>query len=103
MDENEGIVFDELPSAAEDNFIQESDEEVDDDELNGEESDEEHDSKTKASIDEDDLEFTTTMNASLVPNLRKTMKAKSRAPPESCEVQAFHLTTITAKEEMEGK
>ena len=50
---------------------------MDDDDLNGEESDEEHDSKTEASIDEDDLEFTTTMNASLVPNIRKTMKGKS--------------------------
>ena len=50
---------------------------MDDDDLNGEESDEEHDSKTEASIDEDDHKFTITMNASLVPNLRKTMKAKS--------------------------
>ena len=93
MDENEGIVFDELPSAAEDNFLHESEEEVEDvesgeeveddesgeevedDELNGEESYEEPGSDAEAS--EDNLDFTTTTNAGSVPDLRRNIKAKS--------------------------
>ena len=90
MDENEGIVFDELPSAAEENFLHESEEEVEDvesgeeveddesgeevedDELNGEESYEEPGSDAEAS------DFTTNTNEGLVPDLRKNMKAKSK-------------------------
>ena len=58
IDDNEGIIFDQLPLAAEDNFIEESEQELDD--MNGEDSEEDLDPTFEPhsdSIDDKDINF----------------------------------------------
>ena len=52
IDDNEGIIFDQLPLAAEDNFIEESEQELDD--MNGEDFEEDLDPTFEQHSDSND-------------------------------------------------